>query len=550
MATPPTRVSYHVQSTTPFLSTGTPKTCTGVTFQVGDFLEIKASAEQHGTSATVTPTLSAGAATWTKYADVGAAGTNNSGAWSWVGVVTAAATNATVTLARPTGTNIQWGFTVSVIRGSSGVGVRFEGTNGTSSTAPSVVQTVQANSLLTCQINDWNAVDGATRTWRTVNGSPITEASYYRSASTHTIYGGYVADAGAGGSVTMGLTTPSTQRWVMSGFEFLGTTAGSSTTGSLSAGVARVTSSISGMVTTPAYTGMVSSVVPRVSSSLAGTTAGPAYSGTLSASTPRPTATLAGTVTTPTYSGTLTATTTAVTGSVAGTTTAPGSSGTIAATTPRATASIAGTHTPPTYSGTIAATTPTVTGGMSGGGTGGMTGVVTEPTYTGTLTAALPPTRATITGTATNPAGAATLSAAIPRPTASLAGTVTAPVWTATLSARVARATGTMLGTSTPPTFAGTIAGATPRTRGTITGTVTTPTVSGTLSGALPRLAGGLAGSSDGGPPSEFTGRILTAALAIPAARGSIAVPAAAGGFVSHRASGRLSTLRARGVIE
>lgn len=487
MATPPTRVSYHVQSTSPFLSTGTPKTCTGVTFQVGDFLEVKASAEQHGTSATVTPTLSAGAATWTKYADQGAAGANNSGTWSWVGVVTTAASNVTVSLARPTGSNIQWGFTVSVIRGSSGIGVRFEGNNGTASGAPGVTQVVSANSLLTCQVNDWNATDGTTRTWRTVNGSPITEASYYRRASTHTVYGGYVADSGSGGSVTMGLTAPATQRWVMSGFEFLGSSGGGTYAGNVSASVPRVASSITGSTTVPLSAGSVSAATPKATVTIAGTTTSPTSTGNISASAPVVTASIAGTTTVPTYTGTLTASTIAPTASISGTATAPGSTGSVNAATPLPTAALTGTATPPVYSGAVAASTSPVAGSVAG--------TTTAPTYSGTVTAQVPPTRATITGTVTVPAGSATLSGTVPRVTGSMSGAVTAPTWGGTLAGQLARTTATMLGAVTGPAFLGTVDGILPKPTTSLAGTTTSPVVGGALSATTPRLVAVIAGS-------------------------------------------------------
>ena len=45
------------------------------------------------------------------------------------------------------------------------------------SPAPSVSATCSANSLVLCQINDWNAASGASRVWRTINGSAETDAA-------------------------------------------------------------------------------------------------------------------------------------------------------------------------------------------------------------------------------------------------------------------------------------------------------------------------------------------------------------------------------------
>lgn len=426
---PPTRVSYHVQATTPFLSTGTPKTCTGVTFQVGDRLEVKASAEQHGTSATVTPTLSAGAATWTKYGDVGAAGALNSGAWSWVGVVTTAATNATVTLARPTGSNIQWGFSTSVIRGSTGIGVRFEGTNATASGAPSVTQTCSANSLLTCQVNDWNATDGATRTWRSVNGSPISESSYYRSSSTHAMYGGFVADSGSAGSVTLGLTLPGTQRWVMVGFEFLGTASGGSATGA-GAGTAQPASASGSASAQTTGTGSASSSTPTAQG------AGVARSGGAGSSSAQAGAAFGAAATTApavTGSGSASPTTGQAAGVGSATTTGAGAAtGTAVTTSATGFARTAGQGAASTGSGSAAGNGQAVTVGTGSatGGTGSATGTTGTPTATGAGVASAPP------GVSVGAGVSAT------------AGTVTATARTGTTQgAGTAQATGT--GTAT-----------------------------------------------------------------------------------------------------
>jgi hypothetical protein len=137
-------------------------------------------------------------------------------------VVGADATGITVSLARPTtNTSVWWGFSATVVRDHGGVGVPFEADIGTGSGAPSAAATCSANSLVLCQVNDWNAVDGTSRTWRTINGSPMTETLYFRDSSRHTVYGGYCPDTGAGGSITIGLTAPTGQRYILMGIEIL-----------------------------------------------------------------------------------------------------------------------------------------------------------------------------------------------------------------------------------------------------------------------------------------------------------------------------------------
>jgi hypothetical protein len=76
-------------------------------------------------------------------------------------------------------------------------------------------------------VADWNAVDGAVRTWRTVNGTAPTsgngfERSYVRDAASMTYYCAYYPDAGAAGSKTVGLSAPSTMRYVICAVEIKG----------------------------------------------------------------------------------------------------------------------------------------------------------------------------------------------------------------------------------------------------------------------------------------------------------------------------------------
>lgn len=229
MATPPTRVSFNVPATGNFSTTTSPKTTAAFDVQAGDLIVVQASVENGGAQSVVTPSASGGSVTWTQQARVPAASNaSTAAAWCWTGVVGTTATGITVSLARPTtDTTLWWGFSASVYRNHGGVGAVFNGTNGTgANSAPSVTATCAANSAVVCQVNDWNAADGTTRTWRTINGSPETETVYFRDAAHHTVYGGYAPDTGAAGSITQGLTTPSTMRWVLVGVEILGTSGG------------------------------------------------------------------------------------------------------------------------------------------------------------------------------------------------------------------------------------------------------------------------------------------------------------------------------------
>jgi len=108
------------------------------------------------------------------------------------------------------------------------VGTTWSANNAQGSGIPSAAGAAScaANSAVQCVINDWNAVDGASRGWLTINGAAESESLYYRDTINHAVYGGYRSDVGAAGAVTQGLTGPTGQRWVMVGVEIKGTTAG------------------------------------------------------------------------------------------------------------------------------------------------------------------------------------------------------------------------------------------------------------------------------------------------------------------------------------
>lgn len=225
MATPPTRVLYATPSTGNYTSNTTPKTTTSFDVQSGDLIVVMAGAENSSTIASVTPSASGGSVTWTARAQFPAAVSGNTSLTRvWTGAVGATATGITVSLASISAAADFWGFSATLMRAHGGVGQVFQNGITSGNGAPSVAVSCSANSLVACVVNDWNAIDGATRTWRTINGAAEIETVYSRTASRHTAYGGYRADTGAAGSITQGLTVPSTMRWSLSGIEILGTT--------------------------------------------------------------------------------------------------------------------------------------------------------------------------------------------------------------------------------------------------------------------------------------------------------------------------------------
>lgn len=218
MATPPTRV-LDVTPAVGWTSTASPKTTPTFDVQTGDLLVYVAFSEDssHPIGA---PTWT-GTGTWTLQQSVVVG--NYCTAYLYTCAVTATATGRTVSAARTSGSG-QFSFIVSVWRNHGGVGV--SGKANVASGAPSLVLNAAANSALVAGNSDWNALDGASRTWRTVNGSPITESSYGHDPVHYTAYTGYRSDVGAAGNETVGLTAPAGQKYSIVGVEVLGTTGG------------------------------------------------------------------------------------------------------------------------------------------------------------------------------------------------------------------------------------------------------------------------------------------------------------------------------------
>jgi hypothetical protein len=122
-------------------------------------------------------------------------------------------------------TDAWWGVVVWVYRASGGFGTVGAPAVGTTSNLVTLT-TTGANSALVVASADWAAVDGTTRTRRTVNGSTGTEEAYSRD-SVH--WGTYVQrydDTGSIGSVTAGYSAPTGQATATIAVEILGSSGG------------------------------------------------------------------------------------------------------------------------------------------------------------------------------------------------------------------------------------------------------------------------------------------------------------------------------------
>jgi hypothetical protein len=218
----PTFVASYVVSS--WDTSTTPKTVTPTT-AAGDFLCVLAAAEDN--DATL-GTPSGNSLTYTVRQQSAGTPDDASRVSVWTAPATAA-TGWTLTGTRG-GTALKWGFITLRFSGSGGYGGGSVATAG--SGAPSLnITTTQANSAIAVIVADWNAADGTSRTWRTVNGVTPTagntlERVYFRNGLNYTVYSAYYSDAGAAGVKTVGLSAPAGQTYSIIAIEILGTAGG------------------------------------------------------------------------------------------------------------------------------------------------------------------------------------------------------------------------------------------------------------------------------------------------------------------------------------
>jgi hypothetical protein len=198
----------------------TPKTAS-ITTQAGDRLVVGVGCENNAGTGYTTPT--GNSVTFGAFTVAG--GTGNFGE---VGISTATdsvgGTAWTLSVGRGGATG-EWGFVCYVFRGSDGFGTPAAGTG---SGGPSLaLTTTQDNSAIVYVSTDWNAVDGASRTWRAINVTPTSgngmERQYYRNAAAYSAYSAYWSDTATAGAKTTGLSAPTGQAWAVAAVEVKGT---------------------------------------------------------------------------------------------------------------------------------------------------------------------------------------------------------------------------------------------------------------------------------------------------------------------------------------
>ncbi len=199
----------------------TPKTLS-VTTQPGDLVVVYAGADSGGTPSIATP--SGNGITFTLYQSVLVDSTWCL-AYIWAGVDNTGGTNWTLTDTINTG-GINWGFSCLVFRNSGGVGASNK--DNQDGFAPTMaLTTTQDNSAVVVFANDWNGLDGTSRTWETVNSITPTngnglERDYAGFAGLYENYGAYYNNVGSAGPKTVGLTAPAGQKYSMVALEVKG----------------------------------------------------------------------------------------------------------------------------------------------------------------------------------------------------------------------------------------------------------------------------------------------------------------------------------------
>lgn len=216
--TPPTFIQ---EAETAWNVTGTTATTASFSVNQNDVLVAYAAHEGPGSSEAIT--VAGGSLTWTLQATtLNAASISESFIWT---AIVDANKSMTVTFTK-SGTTVNMGGNVLTFRGSAGVGNAMTN-SAVEGTATAAITTAHANSAIVAVNSDWDATDGTTRTWATVNSITPTsgnglETTYFRSAAAYTVYGAYWSDAGAAGSKTVGVSSPGGQDYSLCAVEIRG----------------------------------------------------------------------------------------------------------------------------------------------------------------------------------------------------------------------------------------------------------------------------------------------------------------------------------------
>jgi hypothetical protein len=199
--------------------TTSPKTLSGIAVQTGDVIVARGMAEAGDVTINIATTAGSTGA-WQLLADQpGTLDANRAHLRTWW---TTASATGTINIAfSSSGSTQQFGGVAKVWRGGTGVGAATSTNNGTGSGAPSLaITTTQANSGVDYAIADWNATAG-TATFTATGATPVQDVNT-TVAGAYRVYSAHVTNIGAAGAKTVGMSAPSTQRYVISAVEVFG----------------------------------------------------------------------------------------------------------------------------------------------------------------------------------------------------------------------------------------------------------------------------------------------------------------------------------------
>jgi len=205
----------------------TPKTTATITSTAVSDVLVSLAAAENGNASALAPTLTG--ETWVAQEEGGVSGTSCE-IDARTCIIASSGSSETVSVAATGAGADWWGANVLQFTASDGIGAAESAFAG--SGAPSLaITTTQDNSAIAVIVADFNAIDGASRTWRTVNGTAPTaangfERTYFRDASHYTLYVAYYPDAGTAGAKTVGLSAPAGQTYSIAAIEVKGAAAG------------------------------------------------------------------------------------------------------------------------------------------------------------------------------------------------------------------------------------------------------------------------------------------------------------------------------------
>lgn len=196
----------------------TTRTTSSFNVQAGDVLVAYCMLENGDQSASI----SGGSQSWSQVQQV-SAGAGYARVYAWTTTVDADK-SMTVSFTKSSTSSFCFGGNVLMFRGSDGIGASAKRniSAGALEDVDLNLETTQDNSAVVVAMCDWEALNGASRNWKT-NGGAFTELTYQYVSGQYTVYGGYHADTGSAATREYGLTSPLDLTYSIVAVEVLGT---------------------------------------------------------------------------------------------------------------------------------------------------------------------------------------------------------------------------------------------------------------------------------------------------------------------------------------